>query len=40
MLEKLVQKDEITATATSAPNNGGAEKAMDGDKATLWHTPY
>ncbi|TGY43352.1 LPXTG cell wall anchor domain-containing protein [Clostridium sartagoforme] len=38
--EKLVAKSEITATATSAQSGEGADKAIDGNTSTLWHTPW
>ena len=38
--EKLVPKSEIVVTATSAQTNEGADKAIDGNTSTLWHTPW
>ena len=38
--EKLVPKAEIKATSTSAQTNEGADKAIDGNTSTLWHTPW
>ncbi|ATD54786.1 sialidase domain-containing protein [Clostridium chauvoei] len=38
--EKLVPKSEITATATSSQPGEGADKAIDNNTSTLWHTPW
>lgn len=38
--EKLVPRSEIQASATSAQSGEGAEKAIDGNTSTLWHTPW
>lgn len=40
MTEKLVEKSEITATATSIEPGWEASKAIDGLPSTIWHTTY
>ena len=36
----LIPQSEMTATATSSQSGEGADKAIDGNESTLWHTSY
>ena len=40
IFETEVPKSEMTATVTSSQNGEGADKAIDGNINTIWHTPW